>query len=149
VQEADKELGNAIVQSIAARTSDGRVALGTHGRGVFVGSSLLPVPIETIDSHPAASYVLDQNYPNPFNPGTEIAFALPAASRVRLTVYDVAGRAVATLVDGKILDAGAHRAGFNASSLASGAYIYTLEATPMAGTGSGPVMLSKTMTLAR
>ncbi len=149
VQEADEVLGKAIVQSIAARASDGRVAIGTHGRGVFIGSSLLPVAIETIDSHPAATYVLDQNYPNPFGDGTEIGFSLPTACRVRLVVFDVAGRLVSTLVNEEILDAGAHRVAFSASSLASGAYIYTLEATPADGTGDGPVVLTKTMTLAR
>ncbi len=69
---------------------------------------------------------LDQNYPNPFNPSTNITFNLPEASEVTLQVLDILGRKVATLVNGK-LSAGAHNINFDASSLASGMYIYTIQ----------------------
>ncbi len=73
------------------------------------------------------SFTLEQNYPNPFNPTTTIAYALPAASEVSLTVYDVLGRAVATLVDAR-QPAGRHEAAFDAGRLPSGVYVYRLQA---------------------
>jgi hypothetical protein len=72
------------------------------------------------------SFSLDQNYPNPFNPATTINFAVPKASDVKLTVYNVLGQLVATLIDGQ-LTAGAHVVTFNGSDLASGVYFYRLE----------------------
>ena len=82
--------------------------------------------------------VLETNYPNPFNPETTIAFSLPEGSQVQLTVYDVIGRQVATLVD-DVLSAGRHEIRFQAGGLPSGTYLYRL-VTP---TGS----LVKTMSL--
>ncbi|HTY35843.1 MAG TPA: T9SS type A sorting domain-containing protein [Bacteroidota bacterium] len=70
---------------------------------------------------------LAQNYPNPFNPATHINFALPEAAQVRLCVYDILGRQIATLVDGEC-SAGFHSVVFDARGLASGSYIYTLRA---------------------
>jgi hypothetical protein len=75
------------------------------------------------------SYTLRQNYPNPFNPSTNIVFDLPVESIVKLTVYDMLGRRVATLSDGT-LPMGLHVVELNAGALgmASGMYIYRLEA---------------------
>jgi hypothetical protein len=70
--------------------------------------------------------VLDQNYPNPFNPTTVISYQLPQNSDVRLEVFDMLGRKVATLVNGPI-SAGSHEIQFNANGLASGIYIYRLQ----------------------
>ena len=72
-------------------------------------------------------YSLEQNYPNPFNPITHIRFALPESGNVALTVYDMAGRAVAVLVNG-YKSAGRYDVTFDAGGLASGAYIYRLQA---------------------
>ena len=74
-----------------------------------------------------ADYVLSSNYPNPFNPTTTIAFALPEAVDVRIVVYDVTGREVARLVDGR-LGAGTHQVSFDATGLASGVYLYRIQA---------------------
>ena len=70
---------------------------------------------------------LDQNYPNPFNPSTNISFTLGASSNVRLEVYNLLGQKVVTVVNG-FLFAGNHSYRFDASKLASGVYIYRLEA---------------------
>ncbi|MDZ7317409.1 MAG: T9SS type A sorting domain-containing protein, partial [candidate division KSB1 bacterium] len=71
-------------------------------------------------------YELKQNYPNPFNPSTTIEFALPKDGKVKLVVYDVLGRQVASLIDAK-LEAGIHSVSFNAADLPSGVYFYRLQ----------------------
>jgi hypothetical protein len=72
-------------------------------------------------------YALEQNYPNPFNPSTTIEYALPSRSHVTLTVFNTLGQQVATLVEGE-MEAGYHEAVFDASGLASGLYLYRLQA---------------------
>jgi len=77
-------------------------------------------------------FSLSQNYPNPFNPTTTINFALPFESRVTLTVFNVLGQRVAVLFDG-IKSAGYHDVVLNGNNLASGMYIYTIEANSLDG----------------
>jgi len=67
------------------------------------------------------------NFPNPFNPETQIAFELAEAGLVRLTVYNVLGRQVASLVNGPMA-AGNHTVIFSGEGLPSGLYLYRLEA---------------------
>jgi len=73
------------------------------------------------------SYALEQNFPNPFNPTTTIRFALPEAASVRLALYNAVGQEVLTLVQG-VREAGLHEIVLDGSSLASGVYVYRLEA---------------------
>jgi hypothetical protein len=73
------------------------------------------------------TYNLNQNYPNPFNPTTKIKFSLPKSEFVILKIYDVAGRLVSTLVEGR-QEAGQFEYTFDASQLSSGVYFYRLEA---------------------
>lgn len=80
-----------------------------------------------LDSEIPTRFGLDQNYPNPFNPATSIAFQLPENSRVTLEVYDVIGQRVATLVDDN-LNAGYHEVSFDGTRLASGVYVYRMQA---------------------
>ena len=80
-----------------------------------------------------AEYSLAQNYPNPFNPSTELRFTLPEASVVKLTVYNILGQEVATLVNG-VVEAGFQSVQWNTEntggkSFASGVYLYRLKAT--------------------
>jgi GH18 family chitinase len=70
-------------------------------------------------------FELEQNYPNPFNPTTAVSYQLSAVSYVTLKVYDMLGREVATLVSG-VQQPGSHTVRFDASSLASGVYLYRL-----------------------
>lgn len=72
-------------------------------------------------------FALLQNHPNPFNAVTQIQFDLPDASEVRLTIFDVTGREVASLVN-ESLAPGQHSVSFNASALSSGVYFYRLAA---------------------
>ena len=76
------------------------------------------------------TFVLAQNHPNPFNPVTVIRFDLPVTSRVSLTVYDLLGRQMTSLVDG-ILDPGYHKTEWNAHAAASGLYLYRLEVSAL------------------
>ncbi len=69
---------------------------------------------------------LYQNYPNPFNPTTNIRFALPAAGRVNLSVYNAAGQRITTLVDDH-QPAGAYEVRWQAESVPSGLYFYSLD----------------------
>jgi hypothetical protein len=68
-----------------------------------------------------------QNYPNPFNPETTIRFTLPEKSKVRLTVYSITGEYVVTLVN-SVMNEGHHQVTFDASKLASGIYLYRIQA---------------------
>jgi serine protease AprX len=84
---------------------------------------------------------LDQNYPNPFNPSTTIRFTLPEASNVSITVFDMLGRSVRTLIDGRAMEAGAHEVAFDANDLASGTYLYRMDA--------GATTITRQMTLVK
>jgi hypothetical protein len=81
---------------------------------------------------------LNQNYPNPFNPATQIQFELPQQREVRLEVYDMTGRQIASLLN-ETVDAGIHTVNFDAANLSSGVYIYRLQA--------GNVVLTRKLTL--
>jgi predicted GH43/DUF377 family glycosyl hydrolase len=81
---------------------------------------------EPVATLPAA-FQLAQNLPNPFNPSTQIRFDLPAAGQVQLAVYNLRGELVRTLVSGE-LPAGTHAFTFDGSGLASGVYLYRLQA---------------------
>ncbi|MBU0507314.1 T9SS type A sorting domain-containing protein [bacterium] len=72
-------------------------------------------------------YALYQNYPNPFNPTTQIAFDLAESGNVNLTVYNMTGQLVTTLVSGG-MEAGHHAVNFDGSLLPSGTYWYRLTA---------------------
>jgi hypothetical protein len=73
------------------------------------------------------SFTLKQNYPNPFNPSTTIEFVLPKASFVTLKIYSLLGKEVATLV-AEQQSAGIHKFNWDARGLASGVYLYRLQA---------------------
>ena len=78
------------------------------------------------------TFALNQNYPNPFNPSTIIRYDVPKAAQVKITIYDILGREVTTLVNGTIV-AGRYNATWNASGLATGVYIYRMEGRPADG----------------
>lgn len=69
---------------------------------------------------------LYQNYPNPYNPTTQIRYSLPDRTPVTLTVYDIMGRHVATLVD-NVQEPGNYQVTFDGSGMASGMYVYRLQ----------------------
>jgi hypothetical protein len=71
-------------------------------------------------------YSLSQNYPNPFNPSTVISFSLPKPGNVNLTVYNLLGQQVETLIDGP-MEAGTHETFWDAGAYATGVYFYRLQ----------------------
>ncbi len=80
------------------------------------------------DEEPAptlGAYALDQNHPNPFNPTTQIFFTVPAATHVRVEVFDVSGRRLATLTDGSYSE-GEHSVLWDAADAPSGVYYYRI-----------------------
>jgi hypothetical protein len=74
-----------------------------------------------------SDYSLGQAYPNPFNPSTKINYTIAKAGLVKLTVYNLLGKEIATLVNG-VKGVGTYTATFNASNLSSGVYFYKLQA---------------------
>jgi len=90
------------------------------------------VGVEEVNTMVPSQYALEQNFPNPFNPTTTIRFALPAMGTARLTVYDILGRQVRTLLNGEV-GAGFHSVVWDGRNdlgrqVATGMYIYRIEA---------------------
>jgi len=77
-------------------------------------------------------FALHQNYPNPFNPSTTITYDLPVDSKVRVSVFNLLGAEMSTLVNQQ-QSAGVKRIQFSADGLPTGAYFYKIQATPLNG----------------
>ena len=130
------QAGDPILSDVALLGDDYVVATTVWTSGLYVlrdhvrDHTTIPTRIEEETPVPA-QYSLTQNYPNPFNPQTEIHYALPVHSHVRVSVFNTRGQKVATLVEG---DRSAGRYALvwdgtddNGESLASGVYLYRLE----------------------
>jgi alpha-amylase len=141
---ANATLVNALTGSGTTQVySDGRVYVSAPPRGfaVYVPQSEYVAYSPSIQSdagdglsaHPGvltsgetpARFSVEANYPNPFNPSTQITFTIPESGMVHVRVYNVLGQEVATLVDGP-LSVGKQTVQFNARSLPSGIYYYTV-----------------------
>lgn len=96
--------------------------------------------VESNEPELARIIELYQNYPNPFNPSTFIHFIMPETADVKLAVYDMIGREVAVLVDGRVSQ-GSHTVSWDAGNASSGVYLYRL-------TSNGQVLTRK-MTLVK
>jgi hypothetical protein len=86
-----------------------------------------PVGVPESGAALPATYFLDQNYPNPFNPTTTISYGLPNNSHVKIEIFDILGRKIATLAD-KAQEAGYYRTPWTAGGLSSGIYFARMEA---------------------
>lgn len=84
------------------------------------------VGVQQTSSEVPLRYSLSQNYPNPFNPSTTIKYDIVKEGNVKISVFDLSGKEVETLVDG-VQNAGSYSASFNASKLASGVYFYKIQ----------------------
>lgn len=79
-----------------------------------------------------STFWLKQNYPNPFNPSTKIVYNVPSTSELSIKVYNLLGQEVLTLVNG-IQNQGRYEINFDGKNLASGMYVYVIEANTMNG----------------
>jgi hypothetical protein len=96
----------------------------------------------------ATTYSLGQNYPNPFNPTTNFEFRIANRELVRLKIFDVLGREVATLVD-DVRPAGVHSVRWDASVLPSGVYYYQLQSGDASASSAQGFVQTKKMILAK
>jgi hypothetical protein len=103
----------------------------------FDGTVSLSPEVEANISGPD-KFELVQNYPNPFNPSTKIKYALPVESNITISIYNLLGELVETLIN-KVEQPGYYEVEWNASNLSSGMYIYSMHAKE---TASGKEMRS-------
>jgi hypothetical protein len=106
--------------------------IDSNGGDRVVVPAVLHVQATGVDVDVPSASILYGNHPNPFTPGTSIAFGLPDARHVRVTIFDVRGRLVRTLADG-VFEAGPHDVPWDGTNsagepLGSGVYFYRLEA---------------------
>jgi hypothetical protein len=109
--------------------SDANVANGNYVyrlkqidfNGVFDFSNEIEVEVNA-----PAEYSLAQNYPNPFNPSTTINYSIAEAGLVKIAVFNLLGQEVA-LIENEFKEAGQYNVIFNASTLTSGVYFYTID----------------------
>ncbi|MBL7127901.1 MAG: T9SS type A sorting domain-containing protein [Ignavibacteria bacterium] len=105
---------------------DSGYACGANGVVIRINNAST-IGIKTINNEIPLSVKLFQNYPNPFNPNTSIKFDIPKSSYVKLIVYDILGKEIATLVNEK-LGAGSYETNWDGSNYPSGVYFYRLQA---------------------
>ena len=102
---------------------------GLVGRDLSPGEPIEKYPTDVHDSNEELPlvFMLNQNYPNPFNPTTNISYSLVNSVKVTLKIYDVLGNLIQTLVNEQ-QSAGNHEINFSGTNLASGLYIYRIQA---------------------
>lgn len=124
----------ALVFDLAIVYPSRNIRAVTHGNGVYERDLIQsPVGITPIGNDIPKEFALRQNYPNPFNPSTKIKFDIPKESNVKITVYDITGRLVRTLVNQNMQPA-SYEVTFDGSGLGSGAYFYKLQTDQFAET---------------
>lgn len=118
--------------SVQFTVGDTNAVGGTVAVAGIQWTTATPTAVRQVTGTPA-EFSLAQNYPNPFNPSTTIRFALPDRQAVTLRVFNLLGEEVATIVN-QTLGAGEHVVEFNATGLATGMYLYKLQAGSMTQT---------------
>ncbi len=127
----DNGSGEDYLATIDTVTASGSIIAGplpvTYLRITLMGET----PAVSVEDSPHSGtplqFALSQNYPNPFNPSTVISYQLPVVSNVKLIIYDLLGREVATLVNA-VEEPGYKSVEWNAAAVASGVYFYRLKA---------------------
>ena len=116
------------IKSTLGQTFIGMIDNNAYRQNVgFWYSFRIYVGIEDLDDQLPKKFELFQNYPNPFNPVTKIKYSIPKTSHVKIEIYSILGHKISTLVN-EDKPPGYYTIEFDASSLASGFYIYRLQA---------------------
>ena len=127
--------GTSNINSITALRQYAQVAIDNY-KNCFENE---PIGIENTQNEVPTKFNLEQNYPNPFNPTTKINFSIPLNKggqrglSVKLTIYDILGREVATPIN-QLMKPGKYEVDWDGSNFASGVYFYKLEAGSFAET---------------
>lgn len=123
---SNSQLPNNTVMTLFIDESDNKW-IGTYGGGlaVFRENGVI-ISVKKENNTLPDNYELKQNYPNPFNAETIIEFSIPKNTHVKLKIYDLLGREIATLIDEK-LNAGSYKKTWSAYNLSSSVYLYKLE----------------------
>lgn len=98
----------------------------TTTQDTLTGIDLTLIVTSLEDENQPLSFRLEQNYPNPFNPSTNLEFSLNESSKVKLTIYNMLGEEVTTLLN-DYLEKGNYHITFTAGNLSSGVYLYELQ----------------------
>lgn len=120
---------SAVVGNSIALDAAGNIFV--TGYGTIVNVDIITVKyspvigISQISAELPDAFSLSQNYPNPFNPVTNIEFSVPKSAFVKLTVFDISGREIETLVS-QNMNSGTFKADWDASKYSSGVYFYTI-----------------------
>lgn len=123
--------GVAIGANGLAAVSGGGTTLKVYGSGTVGIATSTEIP---------ETFILNQNYPNPFNPQTTIEFEIPETALTELSVYNMTGQKIQTLLN-STLEKGKHKLSWKPDGLASGVYLYRLQ--------SGNYSLTKKLNLIR
>jgi hypothetical protein len=130
----DPPVGASSFVTLGDLPSDQYLWLVGEGEKMLKGeislSSMLPTRTDAVnkqDKETPIVYKLEQNYPNPFNPVTTINYSVPKSGHVTIKIYDTLGREVCILIDSE-KSAGNYNIKFNTSNLASGVYLYKMQA---------------------
>jgi IgGFc binding protein/Secretion system C-terminal sorting domain len=118
---------NAVQSTVNAADSTVETAISANGKFVLSVSNLSNGLVGGALAGLPKTYELFQNYPNPFNPTTTIRYGLPHKATASITIFNILGQLVTTLVNGE-QQAGYHEVRFDGSNLASGVYFYRLQA---------------------
>ncbi|NOS86017.1 MAG: T9SS type A sorting domain-containing protein [Ignavibacteria bacterium] len=123
-----------------ATGSDGIIIKTTNGGEIFTG-------VNNPSAGLVINFSLSQNYPNPFNPVTNIKFDIPKSGFVNITIFDLLGREISTLVNEQ-MQPGSYTVNWDASNHPSGVYFYKLEVR-QAGSSTGDFVESRKMVLVK
>ncbi|MCH7974588.1 MAG: T9SS type A sorting domain-containing protein, partial [Bacteroidetes bacterium] len=127
--------------TIDVNTGEGTI-IGSVGLKALTGLAYAETGVTSVegsnDKSIPTEFILVQNYPNPFNPSTSIEFSVPVNSNVRLTIYNLLGQVITTLVNEE-LSAGNYSVIWNGTDtnglqVSSGVYLYKMKASGNSGT---------------
>ena len=115
----------AIIMDLSISPNNRKLRAATHGKGVFEKDLLSPTVGISSNTNIVEDYTLGQNFPNPFNPVTHINYQIHRRSYVNISVFDISGREVKSLVN-ENQASGSYTINFDASELSSGIYFYRM-----------------------